>query len=298
MLTRCPHCQTSFRITQEQLTPRQGKVRCGSCRQVFNALESLSDETILRVEVPVTVPVPEVATTMVEVEETLAPTPWPFPSPQTVDAEVPPAAVSAEILPDADPDAEPEVEPEAPPAIETKTKAEPESTDADLPDAWTEPLPAPAPRRWPWMVGSVLLLLVAAAQLLYLYRIELAVLAPELRPSLVAACELAGCTVPYPRRPDLVAIDSSDLVPDNERLHLTATLKNRAPFAQEWPHLELTLTDTRDQPVLRKVLAPRDFLPSEKANSPFAVRDEFAVSLWLETPGLQPVGYRLYLFYP
>lgn len=37
--TRCPHCQTAFRVTPEQLAVAKGAVRCGSCLEVFNALE-------------------------------------------------------------------------------------------------------------------------------------------------------------------------------------------------------------------------------------------------------------------
>jgi predicted Zn finger-like uncharacterized protein len=41
MQTRCPDCQTVFRVTPEQLKARAGKVRCGQCQSVFNALDSL-----------------------------------------------------------------------------------------------------------------------------------------------------------------------------------------------------------------------------------------------------------------
>jgi predicted Zn finger-like uncharacterized protein len=37
-ITRCPHCQTTFRIHLEQLVAAKGTVRCGSCLQVFNAV--------------------------------------------------------------------------------------------------------------------------------------------------------------------------------------------------------------------------------------------------------------------
>ncbi len=40
LLTRCPHCDTCFRVTDEQLGIAKGKVRCGSCMEVFNALEN------------------------------------------------------------------------------------------------------------------------------------------------------------------------------------------------------------------------------------------------------------------
>lgn len=38
-LTRCPHCQTRFRVTPGQLAAASGKVRCGHCMKVFNARE-------------------------------------------------------------------------------------------------------------------------------------------------------------------------------------------------------------------------------------------------------------------
>ena len=43
MQTRCPECLTTFRVTPEQLKARAGKVRCGQCQAVFNALDSLVD---------------------------------------------------------------------------------------------------------------------------------------------------------------------------------------------------------------------------------------------------------------
>ena len=44
MKSRCPNCQTVFRITPEQMKARAGKVRCGQCQAVFNALDSLLEE--------------------------------------------------------------------------------------------------------------------------------------------------------------------------------------------------------------------------------------------------------------
>ncbi|HRC60588.1 MAG TPA: zinc-ribbon domain-containing protein, partial [Candidatus Propionivibrio aalborgensis] len=44
MKTRCPVCQTTFRVTPEQLKVRAGNVRCGQCHAVFNALDGLLDE--------------------------------------------------------------------------------------------------------------------------------------------------------------------------------------------------------------------------------------------------------------
>ncbi|MES2606073.1 MAG: DUF3426 domain-containing protein [Pseudomonadota bacterium] len=37
LLTQCPHCQTSFRVSTAQLSAANGLVRCGSCLGVFSA---------------------------------------------------------------------------------------------------------------------------------------------------------------------------------------------------------------------------------------------------------------------
>ena len=42
MYTRCSHCSAVFRVTMKELTAAQGKLRCGECAGVFNAMDSLS----------------------------------------------------------------------------------------------------------------------------------------------------------------------------------------------------------------------------------------------------------------
>ncbi len=41
MFTQCPQCQTTFRVTAEMLTAAQGRVRCGRCKTVFDAMTFL-----------------------------------------------------------------------------------------------------------------------------------------------------------------------------------------------------------------------------------------------------------------
>ncbi|MGH8186818.1 MAG: DUF3426 domain-containing protein [Steroidobacteraceae bacterium] len=45
MLTQCPNCQTTFRVTSEILRVADGQVRCGRCQTQFDALERLLDES-------------------------------------------------------------------------------------------------------------------------------------------------------------------------------------------------------------------------------------------------------------
>lgn len=42
-ITRCPQCQTAFKVTESQLAVAKGAVRCGSCLAVFKALDYVVD---------------------------------------------------------------------------------------------------------------------------------------------------------------------------------------------------------------------------------------------------------------
>lgn len=44
-VTTCPSCQTQFLVTDEQLSQYNGKVRCGHCLSVFNAIEYIKIES-------------------------------------------------------------------------------------------------------------------------------------------------------------------------------------------------------------------------------------------------------------
>ncbi|MDP2811164.1 MAG: DUF3426 domain-containing protein [Rhodocyclaceae bacterium] len=274
ILTRCPHCGTTFSATPEQLKARRGRVRCGRCQAVFDGLEAL-------VEAPVAPPMPPPVAKEEPVE--VAP----------VAEEGPPEAAPAEEEP-------------VPVAEE-----EPTATD-EASEPTPDPLPLPVlhdgkpPRRraWPWALGIFMFALPALfIQALLHFRVELAVLYPKTKPALLAVCAVFGYDVPLPRRIDRVSIESSDLHPagpaSEGHLQLIASLRNRAPFAQAWPHLELTLTDANDRMLIRKALAPADYLPPAVAQADgFAAGAEQAVNLALDAPGVPAAGYRLYVFHP
>lgn len=253
ILTRCPHCGTTFRATPEQLKVRHGCVRCGQCQTVFDGLESL-------VEVPETPP-PEVPPEALPVGET------------------PPPKREGESI-----GAAPEPAREAPAAPVGGEK--------------------PSYRRWPWLLGIFLLALPAIfLQALMHFRVDIAVLHPGTKPALRVLCRLLDCDLPLPRRIDLVSIENSDLHPaspaNDGRLQLSASLRNRASFAQAWPYLELTLTDPDDRPLARKPFAPAEYLPTDVSHSGgFPAGAEQSVALTLEAPDVPAAGYRLYTFHP
>jgi predicted Zn finger-like uncharacterized protein len=157
-------------------------------------------------------------------------------------------------------------------------------------------------------VWTLLVLLAIAAmggQIAYRYRAELSALLPAVRPPLQALCKPLRCEIPLPRRPELMSIDSSELQADARReglIALNAVIRNRARFPQDYPSLEVTLTDEADRPVLRRVLAPRDYLDasrgSELIGQGIAPGSEAALRVFLDSSRARATGYRLYLFYP
>jgi predicted Zn finger-like uncharacterized protein len=179
--------------------------------------------------------------------------------------------------------------------------------------AGAQPLPAFMAERpattahaaWLWGMLGLAAAAVLAAQAAHRYRAEIAVQYPPARPALEAGCRLLGCEIPLPRRAELLSIESSDLQADLRRegvIQLNALIRNRAPFAQAYPALELTLTEDGGAPVVRRVLEPRDYLGTERAPA-LAVQGipgggEAALRVHLDGGATRASGYRLYLFYP
>jgi predicted Zn finger-like uncharacterized protein len=152
-------------------------------------------------------------------------------------------------------------------------------------------------------VGIPLLLAALAAQVLGTFRNPLAAAVPSLKPALVSACALAGCTVELPAQIDALSIEQGELqtLADNV-FSFTTTLRNGARSAQAWPHIELILNDDAGKPVLRRVFAPREYLaatvaPADMAKG-FAPRSEQSVKLYFELAQIKASGYHIAVFYP
>ena len=159
--------------------------------------------------------------------------------------------------------------------------------------------------RWLWAFAALLALFAIAAQVTYRFRAEIGAAWPVAREPLRALCRGLGCDISLPRRPELMSIDSSELQADGRReglIVLNAVIRNRARFPQDYPALELTLTDEGDRPVLRRVLSPRDYLERNRADAltreGIAGGAEAALRVLLDTSRMRATGYRLYLFYP
>lgn len=151
------------------------------------------------------------------------------------------------------------------------------------------------------LVALVLVLLLAAQVAMHM-RDRLAAMYPPMKPVLEQLCRPLGCVLQPLRQIDSVVIDSSTfnrLGPDAFRLSLT--LRNQSGLDVAMPWLELTLTDTGEQPVLRRVLTPEELgAPSATV---LGARSEWTATVDLGLPGegaggARVAGYRLLAFYP
>lgn len=173
---------------------------------------------------------------------------------------------------------------------------------------WKRPL-----TRWAMSLLSLLLLAVLVLQWSIQQRDTLAALEPRLMPLLQTICGPLHCEIRPPRHIESLVIDSSTfnrLGPDAYRLSFT--LKNTGLAPLEMPSLEVTLTDTQDQAVVRRILAPAQFgakSPTLAANSevPGIVIMKVSGDAGASGPSssssapvapLRVAGYRVLVFYP
>lgn len=151
-------------------------------------------------------------------------------------------------------------------------------------------------------IFSLLLLITLIGQATYFFRVDLAARYPNLKPALLAYCHLLRCELPLPQQAENMSIEASDLqaVPEHDdQIILNALLRNRAPYPQAFPYLELTLNDNQDRPLARRIFRPEHYLPrTENTRTGLAGNHEVIIKLPLNIHDLKATGYRLVLFYP
>ena len=305
LITTCSHCRARFRVTPQQLNAKQGQVRCGRCRQVFNGFESLErfpdDDTGARLlaareseERGTREVISGVETLHVDGSTASTPDITAEAAPMR-DVDLEPGAASTARV-DFEPTRPPPVEPPGPPSTPMASRARRREVELTL-----QPPPRKRPAR-AWAFGVALLAVVLTIELAFAFRAPLAQRYPPLRPVLEAACGWIACTVPYSRDHALLKLEDSDLleVPGRpNEIALGARVRNLATYAQEYPHVELTLTDLSGQPAVRRVRRPTDYLgrpllPGEV----LAGGADLAIQIRLETLRVKATGYQLLLFYP
>ncbi|MCM2566947.1 DUF3426 domain-containing protein [Janthinobacterium kumbetense] len=149
-------------------------------------------------------------------------------------------------------------------------------------------------------LGSVVLLLLLLLQVMTTFRNPLAAQFPQWKPTLVALCKLSGCQVDLPAQIEALSIEQGELQTlKDQTFSYVSLLRNQGRSVQAWPSIELILNDANDKPVLRRVIAPRDYLPATiDLSTGFAPRSEQAIKLYFALDQLTASGYHIAIFYP
>jgi predicted Zn finger-like uncharacterized protein len=175
----------------------------------------------------------------------------------------------------------------------------------------SEPFPVIRETRAPVRSGTVLkiigslialvLLLTLLAQFAWWERETVMVNWPASQPLFVQACEQIGCVVAPPRDIDGLQIENSGLrqVDGSHKLELKLSLRNRFDVAIEYPALELTLLDDKNNVAIRRVLWPQDYArPGTVIGAGLAARSTQPVIVRLDTGDAVAANYRVQIFYP
>ena len=322
MQTTCPSCHAVFRVKPNQLDAHGGKVRCGKCAYVFNAFETLvspietvslmappednfkdefEDEAaadmsgISEIQVhdvrPLTISEPMTAT-------------FPIPTDDQIDREA--EAINREIAASTHPDLIEEIGDlsEIDQTPKSGLHITPELHEK-LNNLQLQLTTQEKHARWRgvvWGGGIVVLCLLLASQSVYFLRNQVAAYYPNTKPLLTSLCRVLQCKVELLANADLIKLESSELQSAPEQpggIILNASLRNLAPYRQAYPSLELTLTDSANQPLARRQFTPAEYLPQKlKPETGMPSQDELPIKLTLELVGLEAVGYKLLVFYP
>jgi predicted Zn finger-like uncharacterized protein len=156
---------------------------------------------------------------------------------------------------------------------------------------------------WALAIFAALALLVV--QLLFVYRNDIALAFPAVRPVFKTVCDRVGCEVGYSRRLERITIEASlTAVPgavqdaQTSSLNLRLTMRNRYDQPQLWPSLIVSLSDASGTVVVRKTVAPYQYLPSTLLDQPFAAGQEVNLVLPLSITGFQITGFEIKPFFP
>jgi predicted Zn finger-like uncharacterized protein len=246
MQTRCPTCDTIYRVQPRQLAVAGGWVRCSVCNEVFHGYENrIADDR-----------------------------------PPPAEGNDDPTLPHFTALPGA---------PATP-----KPVAQDESYPPPLAETWQAPPKPSTARRLGWTLLLLLALGALLAQAGWHWRTTLLAL-PETAHWAQELCAAVDCRLPPPRDLAQIELLSRDIRQHPARsgaLLITATLINRAAFAQPWPQLEISLSDLTGRTTALRRFTPAEYLEPAIAAAPMPQGQPRTVVLEVHDPGVDAISFR------
>jgi len=272
MLARCPQCETVFRVNPDQLRVRDGLVRCGRCLKVFRAEDYAFD-----------VPVEAGHHEEPEDQDFLA-------------------SEDESIVLSSGGIAQTELVTER---VHTNSNAKKNFNDSN-----TE-LPTLAELLWGkkrsrtrplfYFFANLALILILVGQVTWFFATELSRY-PQAEPWVQLFCEYAGCVVLPQRDIGLIELSSTRVTqhPKYENvLQVKGSLINRAPFSQDFPLIEVSLSNRRGETVARRAFNKNNFLTKQNIDeSSMLPNVRFPIDIEFINPVPTATGYEVRLVAP
>jgi predicted Zn finger-like uncharacterized protein len=296
LLTRCPDCDTTFRVTDETLRKANGQVRCGRCASVFNAYTELQEPGAKSSDAP---PPTSVLTTPRRAEPSAAE----GIGASTIADVVAETAIAEADEREADGKSSGTAE-DAPPIsarrVDEVLTATVGAGPVDGPQSWSAFSTTPEHRSVSraWSAAAVLALVALGAQALHYFRADIAGHA-TFGPLLQDAYALLGTEL-TPRW-DVRQYEILDWVATaepNDRglgsLKITARIQNRGPLRQPYPAVQLRLKDRGDKAVSSRVFTPAEYLARESPRERLMAPGETTrAEMEVVDPGPDAYGFEL-----
>jgi predicted Zn finger-like uncharacterized protein len=259
LFTRCPGCQTVFRVTTRQLQSSGGQVRCGQCRCVFDAFATLTARD------------PQIETENVEVPDVSGPEAESGgPSAQSIATPVPkPSGVA------------------------------PEPVASDYDWEFRVPEPPRHTGAWIGLALILLMGLMVQSAYAFRTDVIIFLPQSRdyfMRFCDYLGCEGGSPKLASALHIDASDLNAVDPARPHE-IQLLLSVRNRAAFDLAYPAFELTLTNASEQPIARRVFLPSDYLASVNPSTGIKAGGDLGIQLYLDTGTLRATGYRVYLFY-
>lgn len=291
--TRCPACDTVFKIVPDQLKVSSGWVRCGRCAEVFDAASHAvaSDTATVWPQLSTPAVSPLNQATLVSAS-TLDLTPENIAN-QAINTPVTAVFISK--------------------IISDKQSNKPAAGEEKIDLSFVRLAQSKAF----WQRTSVVRSLRAACvsligllffQVVFSQRNHLAAASPAFKTSFETLCQTMGCAIEPFKNIDAFKIDSSSFqksqpthadATQGENFALKLAIKNNTELAVAMPAVELTLTDTNDKPVLRRVLLTKELgFSGDTLSANGDWTGTLAVVVAPSSTKAAITGYRVLLFYP
>ncbi|VAW50637.1 hypothetical protein MNBD_GAMMA05-2565 [hydrothermal vent metagenome] len=257
MQTQCPHCDTKFRVTDNQLQAADGVVRCGVCSEVFNTAEMTNTSA------QPTVPTNE---------------PW----------------VSNELYDTVnEEDLNPEVDKDVFDLFDEELN---ESRQHIVPEKYRDtysPQPHSLSSTVLWSLGILILTATLVLEYIWFNRDQFMPV-PELHTAFKQACKHLDCgsfSLRAPEQIELITRNVYSHPKEKGALLVDVTMKNNASFAQTYPVMQIEFSNIRGGTVAARRFFPDEYRPLDAQSKLLEPNTNTSVTLEIQDPGKQAMTY-------